>query len=119
MRVRQLRDAVTALSVLSFVLPLYAHAILLSATPAVSQGLKGPNIPVKLEFNSRIDAKRSRLTLVLPDGEQRTLEIGLQSSPNCLISAAKGLARGPYVLRWQVLASDGHISRGEVPFRID
>ncbi len=116
---RRLRDVVLALCILAPALPLFAHAILLSATPAVSQGLRGPDIPVRLQFNSRIDVKRSRLLLVFPDGQQRTLQIGQQSSPNSLISEAKGLPRGPYILRWQVLASDGHISRGEVPFRID
>jgi methionine-rich copper-binding protein CopC len=28
------------------------------------------------------------------------------------------LAAGSYTLRWQVLASDGHISRGEIPFNV-
>jgi methionine-rich copper-binding protein CopC len=35
-----------------------------------------------------------------------------------LQSRIQGLERGEYVLRWQVLASDGHITRGEVPFRV-
>jgi hypothetical protein len=25
---------------------------------------------------------------------------------------------GPYVVRWQVLAIDGHITRGDVPFTV-
>jgi len=29
-----------------------------------------------------------------------------------------GLAAGAYRLRWQVLASDGHITRGEIPFTV-
>jgi methionine-rich copper-binding protein CopC len=28
------------------------------------------------------------------------------------------LAAGAYRLRWQVLASDGHITRGEIPFTV-
>jgi methionine-rich copper-binding protein CopC len=27
--------------------------------------------------------------------------------------------KGAYVLRWQVLATDGHITRGKVPFRVE
>jgi methionine-rich copper-binding protein CopC len=30
-----------------------------------------------------------------------------------------GLVKGAYVLRWQVLATDGHITRGKVPFRVE
>ena len=29
-----------------------------------------------------------------------------------------GLAPGSYVLRWQVLSVDGHITRGDIPFKV-
>jgi methionine-rich copper-binding protein CopC len=41
-----------------------------------------------------------------------------QSSPDVLTASVSGLKPGDYVIRWQVLASDGHISRGEVPFKV-
>jgi hypothetical protein len=107
----------TALVVLLyFVLPADGHAILLSATPNVSQVMKGPDVPVTLRFNARIDAKRSRMILVTPAGAQQTLPVNESSQPDLLSSEAKGLMPGSYILRWQVLASDGHITRGEVPF---
>ncbi len=95
-----------------------AHAILMSSSPAAGQVIKGPELSIKLTFNSRIDAKRSRLTLVSPDHSENALGIAGQASPEILSSAAKGLKSGAYVLRWQVLASDGHISRGEIPFNV-
>jgi len=95
-----------------------AHAIVLSATPSPQQVVKGPDIDVKLRFNSRIDAKRSRLRLVAPNGEQLPLAISDTSSPDSLLSQAKGLKGGAYTLRWQVLAADGHITQGEVSFRV-
>jgi len=95
-----------------------AHAILLSATPAVRQVVAGSEVAVNLRFNSRIDGKRSRLMLIASDGTQNRLPIGEQPSPDTLASLAKGLKSGSYILRWQVLANDGHISRGEVPFRV-
>jgi copper resistance protein C len=105
-------------AVLSFVPLAYAHAIVVSATPRPNDVLNGPDVEVKLRFNSRIDATRSRLTLLTPDGEQRSLLITPASPPDSLLSAAKELKAGSYILRWQVLAEDGHITRGEVPFRI-
>jgi copper resistance protein C len=95
-----------------------AHAIIMSSSPVPGAAVSGPDLPVKLRFNSRIDTKRSRLILVGPDGEQQTLTIGAESSGDVVVSEAKGLKSGSYLLRWQVLASDGHITRGEVPFSV-
>ena len=96
----------------------HGHAILLTATPAIGQVVRGPDIHVNLRFNSRVDAKRSRITLVPPGGGPRTLILSEQSSPDSLNSQIHGLESGSYTLHWQVLAADGHISRGDVPFRV-
>ena len=97
-------------------MPLQAHAILLSAAPASNETVRGPAVQVHLRFNSRIDAKRSRLILILPGGEERSLAAD-QPSPDTLTSEVSRLAPGSYILRWQVLAEDGHITRGQLPFR--
>jgi methionine-rich copper-binding protein CopC len=96
-----------------------AHAILLEAAPAANSSVDGPDVSFRLRFNSRIDGKRSRLILLLPDKSERTLTIEDQETPEVLSSKAKGLGSGAYRLRWQVLASDGHITRGEVPFTVN
>lgn len=93
-----------------------AHAVLLESTPAVNSTVAGPDIAIKLRFNVRIDAGRSRLTLVPPVGSVLPLEISKQISADTLSANAGGLPVGEYRLRWQVLASDGHITRGEIPF---
>jgi len=95
------------------------HAILLETTPAANTMVAGPVITLRLRFNSRIDAARSQLIVVLPDYSSRKLALEPQPSPDTLISRAGGLKRGTYKLRWQVLAADGHITRGEVPFKVD
>jgi len=95
-----------------------AHAVLLESTPALKGSVAGPDAQLKLRFNVRIDAARSRLTLVDPDGSSQTLEISGQDPPNTISTQAKGLHPGAYRLRWQVLASDGHITRGEIPFTV-
>lgn len=97
---------------------LQAHAVLLESSPALKSSVSGPDIPLKLRFNVRIDAARSRLTLVDPDGSSQTLDISKQESPEIISAEAKGLHPGLYRLRWQVLASDGHITRGEIPFTV-
>jgi hypothetical protein len=57
--------------------------------------------------------------LLAADGTTSTLALVSQSKPNILQTHAAGLKPGAYKLEWQVLASDGHMSRGEIPFTSD
>jgi methionine-rich copper-binding protein CopC len=95
-----------------------AHAIIVDSVPAVDGVVAGPNLAVALRFNSRIDQERSRLTLTGPDGKTVTLEMSTAAAPELLTAIASGLQPGAYKLRWQVLAVDGHITRGDIPFRV-
>ena len=103
---------------LAWTLPAIAHAILLRSSPAANSVVSEPTVAISLTFNSRVDAERSRLTLIGPDSSEHTIELSPQKSPDTLIAQPQGLESGSYRLRWQVLALDGHISRGEVPFRV-
>jgi copper resistance protein C len=103
---------------LVFEQPSSAHAVLLEATPSANSRIQGPDVTIKLRFNSRIDPDRSRLTLALPDGTTRKLQLQTQNSPDTLTSQVTGLKAGTYDLRWQVLAIDGHITRGELFFEV-
>jgi len=98
--------------------PVQAHAVILQAKPAANDTVPGPDLSIRLRFNSRIDGTRSRITLVLPDKSEREAKIEEQQSPEILSSVVKGLPSGDYLLRWQVLAADGHITRGEYSFKI-
>ena len=114
-----LRTAVLALAVVIGLAPqASAHAILVSSVPASGDVLAGPAIMIQLKFNSRVDGKRSVMTLVYPDGKPYPLDITPQSAPETLNAPARKLLSGVYKVRWQVLAADGHITRGEFPFTI-
>jgi methionine-rich copper-binding protein CopC len=95
-----------------------AHALLVESTPAPNSSVAGPDIEIRMRFNSRVDEVRSRLTLVFPDHTTYRLEIHKQAA-DMLTSRATGLKSGAHSLQWQVLASDGHLTRGEVPFAVD
>lgn len=114
---RRLAALLLALPVIAAA-PAQAHAIIVAAEPAVDAVLPAPSVPVRLRFNSRIDAGRSRLILMGPDGSSQPLPLAASGSPDTLAAAIEGLAPGRYRLRWQVLAVDGHITRGDIPFSI-
>ncbi len=90
-----------------------AHAILLDSQPAARATVPPGPSAIRLRFNSRIDHARSRLALRTGQAET-ALALDL-ASPADVLAAATTLAPGSYVIRWQVLAVDGHITRGDVP----
>ena len=94
-----------------------AHAILENSTPAIDSTVTRPDVPIVLTFNVRIDASRSELRLLLPNASLIDLS-AQQTSPDTLATKVAGLKPGSYTILWQVLAPDGHITRGEIPFRV-
>jgi copper resistance protein C len=91
-----------------------AHAILEESAPPAGASVKAGPVALRFRYNSRIDQSRSRLTLIRPDHSHDTVPI-LTGSPPDIIAARVTLTPGSYVVRWQVLAMDGHITRGDVP----
>ena len=96
-----------------------AHAILMESTPKINSTVQGPDLDITLRFNVRIDGSRSRILLVAEDGTSTTrLTLAKQSKPDILQMHASGLKPGAYKLQWNVLAADGHMSKGYVPFTV-
>ncbi len=95
-----------------------AHAVLVSSTPQKNAAVNGPDITINLKYNSRVDGARSTLSLLKPDGTVERIGTPAQPAADVLSATCHGLSKGAYVLRWQVLATDGHITRGEVPFQV-
>jgi methionine-rich copper-binding protein CopC len=74
-----------------------------------------------VRFNSRVDHTRSRLVLIGPGGGQHPLMPAPGAEPTALVGslpAGPPPPPGAWRLRWQVLAIDGHITRGDIPFTL-
>ncbi len=95
-----------------------AHAVLIDSTPAPNGHVKPGPLAITFKYNSLIDVSRSKLTLTAPDGTQTRLAATDGPAPALMI-ANTTVTPGAYTLRWQVLAIDGHITRGSVPFTVD
>lgn len=95
-----------------------AHAILVRSQPAVNGVVGAGPLGIEFSFNSRIDRARSRLTLTGPDHAEVVLPI-LPDGPENVILSRADVTSGVYSVHWQVLATDGHITRGVVPFTVE
>lgn len=85
-----------------------AHALLIST--------KVEGQDVVLRYNGRVDAARSRLTILKADGaEGQKIECEAGEDLATIKGHLGTLAPGSYTLRWEVLSVDGHISRGDQP----
>ena len=118
---RQPASVVALAIALLFLLPhaAFAHAVLVKSSPAQGATVTaGGAVNVTLTYNSRIDVAHSSLHLVGPDGKPQSLAVDAQAAPNLLVAKAPVLTAGAYKLEWQVMATDGHITRGTVEFRV-
>ncbi len=93
----------------------HAHAILLQSNPADGGSVGAGERTLVLRFNSRIDHQLSRLTLA---GTNAQMKLPLDDSGADTLSAKTELTPGSYVVHWQVLATDGHMTRGDVRFTV-
>ena len=111
-----LASAAVAATVVAGAAPAWAHAVIVSASPTANEQVAPGELPVRIEFNSRIDKARSRLQVTAPAGDKTDVPIDQARDPNVMAGTTGALTPGAYVLRWQVLAIDGHITRGDIPF---
>ncbi len=117
------RASVTLLCLLAaplFLVPMSAaaHAIVLSAQPAADTVVTAGELAIRLAFNSRVDSRRSALSLQRPDGGEVPVVLAFDNPPGVLAAHARVDVDGRRKLRWQVLSLDGHITRGEVDFSV-
>jgi methionine-rich copper-binding protein CopC len=98
-----------------------AHAIVLESSPLHDAVLDRAPRQVTLRFNSKIEKRFTRVTLALAD--QAPTAVALPESddpaaPDRLVIPLRSLSPGVYVLRYRVLAVDGHITEGALRFTV-
>ncbi len=101
--------------------PAAAHAIVLESSPTHDAVLAQPPGQVTLRFNSKIEKRFTRVTLTA--GDRAPAPVALPTSddpesPDRLVIPLGPLGPGVYVVRYRVLAVDGHITEGALRFRV-
>ena len=98
------------------------HAIVLESSPVHDAVLERGLRQVTLRFNSKIEKRFTRVTLAAAD--QPPAAVALSESaddpatPDRIVIPLRPLAPGVYVLRYRVLAVDGHITEGALRFTV-
>jgi len=95
--------------------PAAAHAVLVSSDPPAGSTVPMGYVTFTLTFNSRIDRNRSRCDLIGANGERPNLTIA-PGGPDETLQVSFIAPAGPNIIRYQVLAFDGHFTRGEIMF---
>ncbi len=100
-----------------------AHAIIMDSLPRADEVLTNAPERLVLRFNSRIVPSLSRVTLLGPDRRKLVIPSVGQSAasqePDRLLLLLPLLQPGKYLVEWQVLSVDGHVTRGAFFFRYD
>jgi methionine-rich copper-binding protein CopC len=120
LRRRLIRCAALALLLDALMLPgsrAEAHAIIVTSKPAANSTVSAGAVDIVLQFNSLIDASLSRVDVVDAAGKIIAASITDQGK-GVLASQVSVEAPGKWRVRWQVLSTDGHITRGEIPFTV-
>lgn len=97
-----------------------AHAIVLESLPTHDAVLTESPGRIILRFNSRIEAALSRVTIEAVNGKAVALPAARDAGPeaNRLVVPVGPLAPGIYVVRYRVLAADGHVTEGALRFSV-
>lgn len=96
----------------------FAHAMLVHSSPADQAVVHSHQVDIALDYDSRIEARRCTVKLTDAAGKAVALQMEPSAKPSELNAVAHGLANGKYQIHWQALASDGHITRGDLTFTV-
>ena len=97
-----------------------AHALVLESDPAQGAKLDTPPTHVFLRFNSKLEKRLSHVSISTDKGEPVALPISANGhdKPDRIELPLTRLAPGAYVVRYKVLAVDGHITEGVLRFSV-
>ncbi len=115
--------AAMTISILNCPRHVFAHAIVIGSDPADGATLPQPPTQVVLRFNAKIVHSLAVYDLASESGKRIVMPARVDKGaiallPDCLVVPMPRLKRGSYVLRYKVLATDGHATLGILRFSI-
>jgi methionine-rich copper-binding protein CopC len=110
-----------AAAALNLVIPFgsWARANLVNSTVSEGGVVFERTFAVELSFDTRINQRRSKLTLENP--AHHKIPVVIEDDPilrSKLLARISDLKPGSHKLHWEVLAVDGHTTRGVISFSV-
>lgn len=97
----------------------HAHAVVVRTSLAEAPVKAETQTEVTIHFNGDIERDFTKMTLVAPDGSERSLALAPGTTERgAVVVVLPPLAAGRYALRYKVLAADGHVSESLVRFEV-
>ena len=98
--------------------PAAAHAVIVEASLGERAIAPGRATVVRLRFNAALEPRFTRATLREPGGRESALAARAGARREEVVVELPPLEAGRYVLRYKVLAADGHLTEDIVRFRV-
>ncbi len=99
--------------------PAFAHAVLLSTTPAGSQILLKPPTDITLRFNENVEASLGAVRLYDTTGKRIDTGATTKTSADVVqVPIRSKLPNGAYVVTWRVISADSHPVQGSFTFQV-
>jgi len=97
-----------------------AHALVIESRPPAGAKLTESPAEIYLRFNSKLEKRLSHVTISTEKGKPVALPIAADGHdrPDRLVLPVAPLAPGNYLVRYKVLAVDGHITEGILRFSV-
>lgn len=99
-------------------LPAHAHAVITDDSLAREPVHPDKPTQVRLQFNTGVEIKLSRVTLVSKGDVEQVVVIKAGAKPGQVLVSLPALVEGDYALRCQVFAADGHLTQEIRRFRV-
>lgn len=99
-------------------LPARAHAVITEDSLAREPVHPDQPTQVRLQFNTGVEIKLSRVMLVSKGDVEQAVAIKAGAKPGQVLVSLPALAEGDYALRCQVFAADGHLTQEIRRFRV-
>ena len=96
----------------------WGHGVLIESFPSHGAILQEPPSIISLRFNAAVETSITRVTLVDLKKQSQALHVTDGSTLEQVIVAVPPLAPGVYHVNYQVLAADGHVTKGSIRFTV-
>jgi methionine-rich copper-binding protein CopC len=120
MRIAKALFATIAATAMLAASPAFAHARLVSSTPAANATVQTGPRTITLVFNERVVPAFSKIELTMPEhGMNVPVNSTVSEDGKRIIGTLQSpLHKGSYAVHWTAAGSDGHKMEGHINFRV-